>query len=240
MDGQQGEAHADRVGQHVAGIGQQGEAVGEQAADDLDDQVTDDQSKHDEQPFAAGTGGGVAVAARDWEGLSHGRPPMVVLAAPCIPPLTQQQHGDRESALSRAAPMRPGRSRDAGSREIGVFSSVAETVGEDVAYVLVREAVIDHPSPLGASDDVTISKQAELMAQRRLAGTDQDSEVTDAQLLFREAQRVKEACTGRIRQHAKCGSQAIRAGVVQDPAPERCDVLRMQTLHLATLRCEYI
>lgn len=46
------------------------------------------------------------------------------------------------------------------------LASVPEAVGEDVANVLVRQAVVHHPPALGAGDDVAITQQAQLMAQR--------------------------------------------------------------------------
>ena len=51
-DREQREGHADDVGEHVAGIGEEREAVGHRCADHLDDQDREAQSEDRHQPPA--------------------------------------------------------------------------------------------------------------------------------------------------------------------------------------------
>jgi hypothetical protein len=49
LDGGQCHAEADDVGQHVSGIGEQRQGVGEQSTDRFDDEVAGDQDEGDQQ-----------------------------------------------------------------------------------------------------------------------------------------------------------------------------------------------
>ena len=117
---------------------------------------------------------------------------------------------------------------------------MAQAIGEDVPDVVVGEAVVDHPPPLGPRHHVAVAKQPQLMAQCRLADTEQHGEVADAQLLLRQAQGVNDARARRIGQDAERRGHAISAGVVKDPTEKWGDVIGVDALDLASLRGENV
>jgi hypothetical protein len=89
-DRQQREADAERVGGHVARVGEQREAAGEQSDDHLEDQHGDGDPEHGGQPAAVGGGsrpragtGVPVIVPHDYDGTARARfAPMVRLMLP--------------------------------------------------------------------------------------------------------------------------------------------------------------
>ena len=117
---------------------------------------------------------------------------------------------------------------------------MTEAIGEDVANMLIGQAVVHHPPALAAGDNIAVAQNSQLMAQRRLADTEEDREVADAELGIREAQRVEDTSTCRVGQHAEGGGHPVSTGVVEEPTQERGDVLGMDALDLAPLGRENV
>src|SRR5690242_6349194 len=128
-DRQQGEADAERVGGHVAGVGEQREAAGEQSDDHLEDQHGDGDPEHGGQPAAVGGGsrpragtGVPVIVPHDYDGTAEARfAPMVWLMQP-----------DPTAVLGEL--MR--RARDAGPGQL------ASLVADAAAAVGLADAVI--------------------------------------------------------------------------------------------------
>ena len=111
---------------------------------------------------------------------------------------------------------------------------MSEAVGEHVADVLVREAVVHDPPGLAPAHDAPIAQEPQLVRERRVAATQEQGEIAHAQLVG-QGEGVQQPGAGRIGEQLEDRRQVLGLGSGNDIAQEGRDVLRVEALDLAAV-----
>ncbi len=104
---------------------------------------------------------------------------------------------------------------------------------DQLAEVVVDEAVVGDPAGLPALYGTSFSKEPELVRQGRDAHTEHEGDVTDAQVLFADREQVDDACAGWVGEGGEQVADGPRAIAAERASEEWRDRGRVEALHRA-------
>ena len=116
---------------------------------------------------------------------------------------------------------------------------MTQAIGQDVPNVLVGEAVVDDASGLAAAHHAPITQEAQLVRESRLAPSEQQREIADAQLV-RQREGVQQSGAGRIGEQLEDRGQILGFRRGNDFAQEGSDMLWVEALDLAAVRRQFL